>query len=226
VLCLALDTASAATTVALGEITAQPAGSAGLPTVLAERTEIAANRHGELLAPLIVAVLEDAGAHPGDLERVIAGVGPGPFTGLRVGLVTAAALGNALGVPATGVCSLDAVAFAADRPWAEGFAVLSDARRREVYWAAYAEGRRLTDPSVARPADLPQLPPTVVGAGALLHRDSLPTAVRVDDTAPWPSAAALLALGQDPRWMLPLRPLYLRRPDAQPPGRPKAVTPA
>lgn len=224
---LALDTASAATTVAVAEVADVAAqGPVTRLTVLAEHTEIAANRHGELLAPLIDSALREAGLAPGDLGRVVAGVGPGPFTGLRVGLVTAAAFGDALGLPVAGVCSLDAVAFAAERPWDRGFAVLADARRREVYWAAYADGRRLGDPDVARPDALAELPPVAVGAGALLHRASLPDGVTVDEQAPYPSAAALSRLGCDAAWVLPLRPLYLRRPDARPPGRPKAVTPA
>jgi tRNA threonylcarbamoyl adenosine modification protein YeaZ len=220
VLVLALDTASAATGVAVGTLDA-----AGLE-VRAERTMVAANRHGELLAPLLEQVLGEASARPADIGLVVCGAGPGPFTGLRVGLVTGLALAQALGIEAVGACSLDAVAYAADRPWAGGFAVLADARRREVYWATYADGRRSAGPAVDRPADLPDLPPVVVGAGALAHRDALPTGVTVDDRAPYPSPAALLRLGTDPRWRLPARPLYLRRPDARPPGRPKAVTPA
>lgn len=223
VLVLALDTASAATAVAVGDASGAASGSLA---VLAERTEVASNRHGELLAPMISDLLSETDASPDDIGRIVVGVGPGPFTGLRVGLVTATAMGQALGIDVVGICSLDAVAHAsADRPWQRGFAVLGDARRREVYWASYAEGRRLTEPAVARPADLSGLPPTVVGAGALLHRNSLPAGVDVDPDEPWPSAGAMLRLAADSSWLLPPRPLYLRRPDAQPPARLKVVTP-
>jgi len=227
VLVLALDTASAATAVAVGETGDGPGGVVeGAITVLAERSEAAGNRHVELLTPMIADALAAAGTKPGDLGLIVAGVGPGPFTGLRVGLVTAISLAQTLGIEAVGAGSLDAVAFAAPhRPWVEGFAVLGDARRREVYWARYADGRRATEPAVARPADIAGLPLHVTGAGALVHRESLPVGTEVDESAPYPSAPALLRLGTDPAWRLPLRPLYLRRPDATPPGRPKPVTP-
>jgi tRNA threonylcarbamoyl adenosine modification protein YeaZ len=219
VLALAIDTSTESTTVAVGTTSGE---------VLIEQAQVAGNRHGELLAPMIAAALADAGGSPGDLGRIVVGVGPGPFTGLRVGMMTAVALGQALGVEVVGVCSLDAVASApdSDRPWDTGFTVLADARRREVYRADYVDGRRTHGPLVARPADLTDLPAYAVGAGALLHRDALPSGTTVGDTAPYPSAAALLTLAQDPTWLLPVRPLYLRRPDAIPPGRPKAVTPA
>jgi tRNA threonylcarbamoyl adenosine modification protein YeaZ len=220
VLVLGLDTASAATSVAVGRVVGDAV------EVLVDRTEAAANRHVECLVPMIDAALAAVGSAPGELDQIVAGVGPGPFTGLRVGLVTAVSLAQALGIQAIGACSLDAVAFAADRPWAAGFAVLSDARRREVYWARYGDGRRLTEPAVGRPADVAAaLPRDVCGAGAVLHEGSLPPGTVVDETAPYPSAATLLRLGTDPAWRLPLRPLYLRRPDATPPGPPKRVTP-
>ena len=84
---------------------------------------------------------------------MVAGTGPGPFTGLRVGLVTAAALADALAIPAYGVCSLDGLAVRAGGEHGRVLAV-TDARRREVYWAAYADGVRIAGPAVDRPADL------------------------------------------------------------------------
>lgn len=219
-LVLALDTASAVTSVAVGHHDGTQA------EVVTERSADPSNRHVEVLAPMIEAALSEAGATAGDLGLIAVGVGPGPFTGLRVGMVTAAAMGQALGVEVVGVCSLDGVAFAADRPWADGFAVLGDARRREVYWARYADGRRRGEPAVNRPVDIAgTLPQHVCGAGAVLHREALDPGSVVDETAPYPSAAALLRLAADPAWRLPVRPLYLRRPDATPPGRPKQVTP-
>jgi tRNA threonylcarbamoyladenosine biosynthesis protein TsaB len=122
---LALDTATPAVTVAVAD------GE----RVLAERTTVDARRHGELLAPAIEAVLREAGVDRRDLTRIGVGVGPGPFTGLRVGLVTARTLGAVLGLEVLGVCSLDVLALGA-RLTGE-YRVVTDARRREVHWAAY-----------------------------------------------------------------------------------------
>ncbi len=94
---LALDSATPAVTVALAD------GD----RLLAERTTVDARRHGELLAPAIAAVLAEAGVDRSDLTAIAVGVGPGPFTGLRVGLVTARTLGAVLGIPVLGVCTLD-----------------------------------------------------------------------------------------------------------------------
>jgi tRNA threonylcarbamoyl adenosine modification protein YeaZ len=72
--------------------------------------EVDARRHGELLAPMIAKVMADAGASRAELSAVAVGVGPGPYTGLRVGVVTARVLGSVLGIPVHGVCSLDLIA--------------------------------------------------------------------------------------------------------------------
>jgi len=145
VLVLGLDTATPASTVAVAEVTG--GGLRGL----AERRTVDPRAHGELLAPQIHATLMEAGAGPADLAAIVAGVGPGPFTGLRVGLATAASMGQALGVPTYGVCSLDGLGLAAGPG---RVLVATDARRREVYHATYLDGRRVTEPQVARPADV------------------------------------------------------------------------
>jgi len=138
VLLLAFDTATPAVTVAVHD------GA----RVLAQATTVDARRQGELLASHIEKVLAQAGAGPAELTAIVAGVGPGPYTGLRTGLVTARVLGAALGAAVHGVCTLDviasdAVAAAAGRP----FLVATDARRREVYWARYSPaGERLSGP--------------------------------------------------------------------------------
>ena len=215
----------------LGLDTSSPAVSAALVQVrqegdelLAESVVVDARRHGELLAQGVRAVLGERPATA--VEAVVVGLGPGPFTGLRVGLMTAAATADALGVPAYGVCSLDAVG-GGER------VVVADARRKEVYWARYdASGQRVEGPAVEAPGRLAERlrggTPRLVGAGALLHRavlDGLP----VDEGAPYPSAPGLVAvarervLGRAPSE--PLTPLYLRRPDAVEPGAGKAVTP-
>jgi tRNA threonylcarbamoyl adenosine modification protein YeaZ len=148
VLVLAFDTATPAVTVALHDGT----------HVLAEITTVDARRHGELLASSIDAMLAEAGAGRLDITAVAAGTGPGPYTGLRVGLVTARVLGSALGVPVYGVCTLDVLAAgvaSAGTAAGRGFVVATDARRREVYWARYdAGGRRLDGPAVGFPADV------------------------------------------------------------------------
>jgi tRNA threonylcarbamoyladenosine biosynthesis protein TsaB len=199
VLLLAFDTATPAVAVALhdGE------------TVVAEHTVVDAMRHGELLAPGIATVLERAGADRTQLTDLAVGVGPGPFTGLRVGLVTARTLGEVLGIPVHGVCSLDVLAAGAevDGP----FLVATDARRKEVYWGSYADRlTRTAGPHVNRPTEV-EAPGPVVGRGAVLHPDAFPKAVAPE----YPSAgilAELVVRGEVE--VLPPDPLYLRRPDA------------
>ncbi|MFZ2014244.1 MAG: tRNA (adenosine(37)-N6)-threonylcarbamoyltransferase complex dimerization subunit type 1 TsaB [Nocardioides sp.] len=211
---LALDTATPFVTVALhdGE------------DVVAERRSEQRMKHGEQLAPLIEAVLADAGVVRQDLTAIAVGTGPGPFTGLRVGLVTARTLAFVLEIPVYGVCSLDVLAVEAahgDDPVGRDFVVATDARRKEVYLASYDDqGRRLDGPDVLRPADgATGLP--VVGEGAVLYPDAFPLAhPPVLPSASWLARAVAEELAElhDPE------PLYLRRPDAIAPGAPKRVS--
>ncbi len=227
---LAVDTATPAVTAALVSI--EHAGGGPAVTLLSVRRTVDPRRHGELLAPSVSQVLAEAGRRPADLGAVVAGLGPGPFTGLRVGLATAAAFADALGIPAYGVCSLDAVAAPVARGSVGGRLVAAiDARRREVYWAVYDEaGLRLEGPAVDRPdvlaARLPAFGVTAMcGAGARAHADVLGLPLLDAD---YPDPAALVALAADrivagePPGLL--TPLYLRRPDAVEPGPPKAVS--
>jgi tRNA threonylcarbamoyl adenosine modification protein YeaZ len=140
-----LDTATPASTAALVEVTADKILG------IAERRTVDPRAHGEKLAPEIQATLTEAGVRPGDLGAIVAGLGPGPFTGLRVGLATAASMAQALGVPTYGVCSLDGLGRAAGPG---RVLVATDARRREVYYATYLDGVRVLGPDVARPADV------------------------------------------------------------------------
>lgn len=178
--------------------------------------------HVEQLTPLIKQCVESAGVTMADLDRVVVGLGPGPFTGLRVGIVTAQVLASALHLDFRGVCSLDVLAaqlrLESLNMAAPGeFVVATDARRREVYWARYgAAASRIGGPYVGAPDTLPALP--TIGPAVDLLPD-LPTAVdgprRLD-------AGVLAAHG----WALPdagREPLYLRRPDAAEPGRRKSV---
>ncbi|MFI7698437.1 tRNA (adenosine(37)-N6)-threonylcarbamoyltransferase complex dimerization subunit type 1 TsaB [Nonomuraea sp. NPDC049480] len=212
-LVLAFDTATPAVTAALhdGE------------RVLAESTTIDARRHGELLVPTIELVLGEARAALRDVTAIVAGSGPGPYTGLRVGLMTAQGLATTLGVPAYGICTLDAVAYGSGL--AEPFLVATDARRKEVFWARYADMRtRLDGPFVERPAQVPVEGLPVVGAGAELYRDIFGQT----EAPPYPYAGALASLAAERLAegtpLDPPRPIYLRRPDAVVPGAPKRVT--
>lgn len=207
-LLLAFDTATPAVTVAVLD------GAA----VLAESTVVDARRHGELLTPGIDRVLADAGARPRELTAIGVGVGPGPYTGLRVGVVTAAALAQALGVAAYGMCSLDIIA--ADAEPGEEFVVVTDARRREVFWASYdATGERVEGPRVDRPADVPVGARRVEGPAVELYGEAMgwrtgpirsPRAAALGRLA-----AARAAAGECGD---ALTPIYLRRPDAVEPA--------
>jgi tRNA threonylcarbamoyladenosine biosynthesis protein TsaB len=218
VLLLAFDTSTPAVTVALHD------GQA----VVAQEYAIDARRHGELLSVFIDKVLHGAGASQADLSSVAVGTGPGPYTGLRAGLVTARVLASALGIPVDGICSLDVIAAQAQQEWshpAGGFLVATDARRREVYWARYtAAAERVEGPAAGFPAALPAGLP-VAGQGAVLYPEltALPLPPLYPSAAVLAGlAAARIAAGLAPQ---PPEPLYLRRPDAREPGKPKRVTP-
>ena len=210
---LAFDTATPAVTVALhdGE------------RVVAHSTTVDARRHGELLAPTIQALLDEAWIPRQDVTAIAVGVGPGPFTGLRVGLMTARMLSSVLEIPVYGVCTLDVLAAQAvdEGRVAAPFRVATDARRKEVYWASYDEGGiRLDGPHVDRPADVACDGP-VVGAGALLYSDAFPQAVEPEH----PDARWLAQVVTDERVeLLDPEPMYLRRPDAATPGKRKKVS--
>ena len=217
---LALDT-SAAVAVAL-------TADDGAP--LADRRVTEERRHAELLGPMITAVLADAGVDRRAVTAVVVGTGPAPFTGLRVGLVTARTLALALGVPVLGVCSLDAIAAQAVRELslASGTEVLvaTDARRREVYWARYRAGdgpdvEALAGPGVDRAGRLVEDDAVggavVVGRGAALYPELGPAAGGPLD--PEPAVLARIALERRGRGLpLPSEPLYLRRPDVMEPA--------
>lgn len=182
--------------------TATPAVTAGVVRldgleVLGERVTVDARAHAEQLTPNVVGALADAGLNVTDLDAVVVGCGPGPFTGLRVGMASAAAFGHALGLPVHGVCSLDAIGIESRGD----VLVVTDARRREVYWARYRDGVRTDGPAVNAPAD-------VAGAVEALARAPV-----------YPTVAGLVRMVPD--WAAdpaPLVPLYLRRPDAKPPA--------
>jgi tRNA threonylcarbamoyladenosine biosynthesis protein TsaB len=232
VLLLAFDTATPAITVAVHD------GS----RVLASSSTVDAHRHAELLTPAIAEVLTQAGATKADITTIAAGVGPGPYTGLRVGVVTARVLASTLGVPGHGVCTLDILAAGHHE---DDLLVATDARRREVYWARYSGHHRVEGPSVSKPLDVPgreELP--TAGAGPVLYPDAFPNGISPE----YADAGVLAALvvgrleaiesagiagglagavgAATAAELLPLEPLYLRRPDAREPGARKSVLPS
>ncbi len=220
-LILAIDTSTPAVTAGLVALDGDKLESRG------DRVTVDPRAHGELITPHALEALKAAGVTLRDLDAIVCGVGPGPFTGLRAGMATAASLAHALGIPAHPVCSLDAIA--ADVAAGEApFLVLTDARRREVYWAAYAaDGSRTDGPHVQRPAELETTIKVAAGDGALLYADTLgvqPIEPRFPSPAGLVKAAReALQNGSDPA---PLTPLYLRRPDAvEPAARKKVTTP-
>lgn len=212
---LAFDTSTDVVTVALHD---------GV-RVVGHRTGSGVRRHAEVLAPLVASLLADAGIQGRDLDGIAVGVGPGAYTGLRVGLVTAQTLALTWSIPATGVCSLDAMAVQAHHERATGvggdFLVVADARRRQVFWARYThDARRVAGPAVGACDSVPSRHLPAVGSGALANRELF-------DHAREPA-------GPDAGWLAhglldgrltaqPVEALYLREPDVTVAGAAKAV---
>jgi tRNA threonylcarbamoyladenosine biosynthesis protein TsaB len=205
-LILALDTCLTACSVAVldGE------------TVLAARSEAMPRGHQERLAPLVQELMAEAGVRFPDLTRIGVTVGPGSFTGLRVGIAFAKGLGAALSIPVVGVGTLEAMAFGR-----EGFvASVIDARRDQVYVQLFGDGVALMAPDALTAADAAARvaetwtggPATFTGSGAPLIEGILPGARIETPDGPDPVAVARLAARATPR---PVRPLYLRAPDAK-----------
>ena len=210
---LAFDTSSPTVTVAVHD------GN----DVVAELVSSEAMRHGEQLTPLVDEALRRVGITPRDLTALAVGVGPGPFTGLRVGLVSARTMAYVLEIPVYGVCSLDVLAVeSVDSGVVDGpFVVATDARRRAVYLATYDEaGTRTSGPDVRRPADVAS-DVAVVGEGAALYPDAFPSG-----RGPLRPSAGWLArsVTEERVELRDPEPLYLRRPDAEIPRAPKPVS--
>ncbi|MGN6753915.1 MAG: tRNA (adenosine(37)-N6)-threonylcarbamoyltransferase complex dimerization subunit type 1 TsaB [Intrasporangium sp.] len=224
-LLLAIDTSTTAITVALHD------GD----RVVAEETTLDARAHAEHLAPGIERSLSAAGARPDDVTDIVVGIGPGPFTGLRVGIVTGRTFGFALGLPVRGLCSLDALGHAA---WLGGhrgeLLVATDARRKEVYAARYvlddAAAARVAGPVVDKAVSLPdewRAMPTV-GRGPLLYPEALRGPHGTDGADGANRSGQLLDVSAGALADLAVRrlaagtefdglePLYLRRPDVSP----------
>jgi len=216
-LILAIDTSAVASAALVSD--AAPEG------VLASFSTEDTRSHAEVLAPGIHGMLASAGVTGQDIDALVVGVGPGPFTGLRSGIATARTLAFAWGRPLHGLMSLDAVALeVAESTAAEpGFLVVTDARRKEVYWARYSlDGGQLPvledGPHVGFAASLPDLP--AFGAGAGLYADVLrahPEFATEQPDALYLGQFALARLASGGT-LLDSTPLYLRESDAQVPG--------
>ena len=167
---LAIDTSTSRTCVAIIE------GEA----VLYSGHRDGATAHGPSLPELVQEALAVS-----DVDEVVVGMGPGPFTGLRVGIAFAHTFALAREISVRGVCSLDAIAAQVND---KDFIITVDARRKEVYWARYTNGLRVGEPAVNFPADV---------SGAIIHADLFPV------------MKALVNLPGNIR-----EPIYLRRPDA------------
>lgn len=167
---LAIDTSTSRTSVAIIED----------GQVVFSGFQDGATAHGPSLPALVQEALAVS-----DVDDVVVGMGPGPFTGLRVGIAFAQSFALAREIPVRGVCSLDAIAAQIDD---KDFIITVDARRKEVYWARYTNGARVGDPAVNFPADV---------TGAPIYADLF---VDLQELVKLPGNI--------------IEPVYLRRPDA------------
>lgn len=219
---LALDTSMAACSVALYD------AAHGL--VLAEAHEVPGRGHAELLFPQIGAVLAEARATHGDIGRYGVTIGPGSFTGVRVGLAAARGLALASAKPLVGVGTLEAIAAGIDVPLTERLIIAVDARRGELYVQAFSRGAPESEAFVAAPGEAARrtlghsaAPLAIAGSGAAILQAALGdigAPARLVSSDPWPRASAVARLAarrDDPGTDRP-GPLYLRAPDAKLPG--------
>lgn len=203
--------------------------------IRAEATSANERRHAESLAPMIRFVCEQAGIAIDEIDSLAVDIGPGLFTGMRVGIATAESMSWALDLPIVPVCSLDVLAHAVARADTLVAACL-DARRGELYWSIYrvdddgAPPRRLTEPVVSSPADLVGVllerdqPVVCVGTGANRYAEELgnaPLARLLGASYAFPTARNLVEIAAQKavreQWVSAdqLEPMYLRAPDAE-----------
>ncbi len=210
---LSLDTSHGASVALLDDFTVLGVAASDNP-----------RRHTESLTPLISEVLTGANVKIGDLTGIAVGTGPAPFTGLRVGLVTARTLAFARGIPAYGVSALAGVARGVfDAENLGEVTVVTDARRKEVYWARYAPSgehdvSEISAPAVARPEELAQALDggPIRGHGVELYPEHFDgSAARLDAATLGRIALSRVrkAEAEGLAVDLPTEPLYLRRPD-------------
>lgn len=225
---LGIDTSGAVSVaVARGELTDMA------PKTLASASDQRARHHDEVLMDLIDATITEAGTTRSELSGIIVGRGPGPFTGLRVGLVTARTIAAVLEIPLHGLSSLDALAHQAlaDVQGPATVAVALDARRREVYHARYrrdshGQVTREDGPAVDLPAAVSEqlrACDLLVGSGTRLYPELLPATtelVHADAGHLLQAAAQLTVQGQE---LTSTEPMYLREPDAAKPTARKSA---
>jgi tRNA threonylcarbamoyladenosine biosynthesis protein TsaB len=223
---LGIDTATPATAVALA-----------LPdaTILQLRDEPTGGErpgHATRLLPLASQLLAEAGLDWSEIERIGVGVGPGTFTGLRIGVASARGLAQSLEVPLLGVSSLRALDYAASDEDVDAVLAVIDARRGEIFAAAYDQRIEILEPQACAPSSLRELLArseertdrkrewTAVGDGAVRYREALegPSRRVAEDNSPLHliDARAICRLAaQAPPEKEPVLPPYLRRPDAE-----------
>ena len=176
-------------------------------------TELSSSQHGlqgELTAQYMQNALDSADCLAADITSVVVGVGPGPFTGLRVGITSALTFAHALGIPIHGLCSLDAIGFTN----LNECIAITDARRKELYWAKYLNGIRVSEAAVNTPQEILELHPTAdfIGPATGLYPDVI-NGQYVELQAGNLASLFARGLGQS----LQITPMYLRKPDAVPP---------
>lgn len=174
-----------------------------------------ARAHVEALMPGVAQVCAEFGVTLGDVDEFVVGMGPGPYTGLRVGIATAATLAHVGDKPLHRVCSLDAIALACEATG--NYLVASDARRKELFWAGYVDGVRDGEPQVGKPDSLPRVP--THGDIPEQFRDAVEYAgpLRLDPSLLAARHLELPRAGEEP--------YYLRAADATVPGAPKPALP-
>ena len=190
---LAIDTSTSRTSVAIVEEGA----------ILWHGFRDGGTAHGHALPALVA----EAISAQGSIDKVVVGMGPGPYTGLRVGISFARSFALARGIEVIGLCSLDAIATQVRER--NDFIIATDARRKEVYWAQYSNGARMTEPSVDFPADVALKGLPMFGEGALKYL------LTADDEVQFPDVVALVEIAKNLDLHIQF-PIYLRRPDAVP----------
>ena len=191
---LVIDTATSRTSVGLFD---------GAIPLFAGRHD-GATEHGEALPRLVEGALEVAAELGKEFKEVVVGMGPGPFTGLRAGIAFAQVFAHARKIPLAGICSLDGIVSGVSGE----YIVATDARRKEIYWAKYDSGKRITEPRVSLPDEVKALGLPVYGEGAEKY------GFEADIDLIYPHPLFLLAATE---WADNVHePIYIRKPDAVP----------
>jgi tRNA threonylcarbamoyl adenosine modification protein YeaZ len=191
---LVIDTATSRTSVGLFD---------GAIPLFAGRHD-GATEHGEALPRLVEGAVEVASGLGKEITQVVVGMGPGPFTGLRVGITFATVFAHARKIPLAGLCTLDGIVSGVSGE----YIVATDARRKELYWAKYDSGKRITEPQVSFPKEVQGFGIPVYGEGAAKY------GFEADIDLIYPHPLFLLAAIE---WSDNVHePIYIRKPDAVP----------